>query len=295
MQTMSKPEKTNISALILAGGQSRRFDYQDKGLIPIKLQFNHDSIKSSDADTAKTMVEHVLDRLTPQVNTVSISCNQNIPQYQSILQRYYSANIAFIDFSQAQDNNTDDSSDRQTRQLFEQAVCFNDIGSSDESDGSKNADRENRACEKQASKNKDKPILRGPLAGIYQFLNYCSSEWVFICPCDIPMLPDDIVQKLSKVLAESDSEVSYPVDRQGHYHLAILLKCSAGLNALENLIEDIEQSTAKNTKSSASSIRNWLARMKSEQLSIDMLESAFANINSAVDMSQFEARQNDNH
>lgn len=277
---MSKPEKTNISALILAGGQSRRFDYQDKGLLPIKLQSNQHPIKSSGSDVAKPMVEHVLDRLTSQVNTVSISCNQNIPKYQSILQRYYSASIAFIDFTQAQDNNADQSIDRQTRQLFEQAVCFNDIGNGDDSDG---------------SKNNDKPILRGPLAGIYQFLKYCSSEWVFICPCDIPTLPDDIVQKLSKVLVEPDLEVSYPVDKKGHYHLAILLKCSAGLNALESLISDIGPSTGKNAKPSDSSIKNWLARMKSEQLSIDMLESAFANINSAVDMSQFEAQQNDNH
>lgn len=70
----------SISALILAGGQSQRFNYNDKGLIQF-LQ--------------KPMIVHVVERIAPQVTYVSISCNRHIEQYRSIIQNYYQVSHQF--------------------------------------------------------------------------------------------------------------------------------------------------------------------------------------------------------
>ena len=56
-----------VTGLILAGGRGRRWGGQDKGLIEI---------------AGKTMVEHVLERVRPQVATIIISANRNLDSYR---------------------------------------------------------------------------------------------------------------------------------------------------------------------------------------------------------------------
>ena len=42
---------------------------------------------------------------------------------------------------------------------------------------------------------------RGPLAGIAAALPYCKNDWVLVVPCDMPFLPEDLIEKLSNNLA----------------------------------------------------------------------------------------------
>ena len=60
--------KSKITGLILAGGRGTRMGRVDKGLQPFR---------------GTTMVAHVLRRLAPQVDTVAINANRNLPQYQA--------------------------------------------------------------------------------------------------------------------------------------------------------------------------------------------------------------------
>jgi len=39
---------------------------------------------------------------------------------------------------------------------------------------------------------------QGPLAGIAAALPFCQNDWVLIAPCDMPLLPSDIIEKLSQ-------------------------------------------------------------------------------------------------
>ncbi len=55
-----------ISALILAGGRGSRMGHVDKGLQPFR---------------GTTMVQHVLERLAPQVGSIAINANQNLDAY----------------------------------------------------------------------------------------------------------------------------------------------------------------------------------------------------------------------
>lgn len=60
------PTKEDITAVVLAGGQGRRVDKQDKGL----LDFN-----------GKKLIEHVLASLTKQTNDIVIVANRHIDTY----------------------------------------------------------------------------------------------------------------------------------------------------------------------------------------------------------------------
>ncbi|MCK5901548.1 MAG: molybdenum cofactor guanylyltransferase [Cocleimonas sp.] len=60
--------KNDITALILAGGRGQRLGGKDKGLVCYKN---------------KPFIEHVLERIEPQVSTVLINANRNKAQYQA--------------------------------------------------------------------------------------------------------------------------------------------------------------------------------------------------------------------
>jgi len=55
------------SAIILAGGEGQRMGGVDKGL----MQWHN-----------KPLIQHVIERLAPQVDEIIISCNRNIEQYK---------------------------------------------------------------------------------------------------------------------------------------------------------------------------------------------------------------------
>jgi molybdopterin-guanine dinucleotide biosynthesis protein A len=49
----------------------------------------------------------------------------------------------------------------------------------------------------------DNKNFLGPLAGIDAALSHCQNEWVFITPCDMPLLPADIVSRLYQAVTTS--------------------------------------------------------------------------------------------
>ena len=58
-----------MTGLILAGGRGMRMGGADKGLVPLNGQ---------------PLISHVLRRLQPQVATLMISANRNLPQYRAL-------------------------------------------------------------------------------------------------------------------------------------------------------------------------------------------------------------------
>jgi molybdopterin-guanine dinucleotide biosynthesis protein A len=67
-----------VSGIILAGGLSRRMGGVDKGLQPLR---------------GKPMVEHVLERLVPQVDEIVINANQNLDRYGALGHRVASDEV----------------------------------------------------------------------------------------------------------------------------------------------------------------------------------------------------------
>ena len=62
-------KENNITGLILAGGEGRRVHGQDKGLVPWR---------------GKRLIDHVAERLGPQVDQLIVSCNRNSSAYSEI-------------------------------------------------------------------------------------------------------------------------------------------------------------------------------------------------------------------
>lgn len=58
-----------ISSIILAGGRATRMGGLDKGLVPLQK---------------KPLIQHVIERLSPQVDEIIINANREISQYQSL-------------------------------------------------------------------------------------------------------------------------------------------------------------------------------------------------------------------
>ncbi len=60
---------TEVTGLILAGGRGARLGGADKGLLPL---------------TSQPLVQHVFERLAPQVRTVLLSANRNHARYRAL-------------------------------------------------------------------------------------------------------------------------------------------------------------------------------------------------------------------
>ena len=241
--TQSHPP--TIEALILAGGQSQRFNYNDKGLIHF---------------LNRPMIAHVIERIAPQVTSISISCNRNSAEYQSIYADYYQK----IDAQSSTSPQAKSITKSITTSISTAPTCFKD---------------------------KSESLLQGPLVGIASFLDYGESDTIFICSCDMPMIPRDIVQQLFNAMDQSGADASYPVDENGHHHLALLIKRSAAVNALQTLkaVSELENSHLER-KTKTHSIKNWLNQINTHPILVNSHNIDFADINSITDMALIEQK-----
>lgn len=64
-----KLDKSGVSAVILAGGEGRRMGQRNKGLLPLQ---------------GRAMIQHVINRLRPQVSSILISANQDLADYRAL-------------------------------------------------------------------------------------------------------------------------------------------------------------------------------------------------------------------
>ena len=65
---MQVTHKHQVTAIILSGGRATRMGGIDKGLVPLKN---------------KPFIQHVINRLTPQVDEILINANREIAQYET--------------------------------------------------------------------------------------------------------------------------------------------------------------------------------------------------------------------
>jgi molybdenum cofactor guanylyltransferase len=142
-----------VTAIVLAGGRGLRMGGQDKGLLSYK---------------GKTLIDHVIDRLSPQVEELFISANRNLEDYA---QRGF-------------------------------PVLTDTL-----------------------------PDYSGPLAGVLVGLEKARFEWLVVSPCDTPLLPLDLVDRLCRARGKSRAVVAKD-PLQTHYTTLMLHKDRlAALNA----------------------------------------------------------------
>lgn len=185
-------DKQQVTGLILAGGAGRRVQGRDKGLIEWH---------------GKPLVEHLLQRIKPQVDTLLISCNRNIEQYQA-----YGFNLVV---------------DHQ-------------------------------------------PDYQGPLAGIEAAIKHIDSDFLLITACDMPLLPEDLVERLLSPLLQSRNptlDVSIAHDGVREQYLCAMLRRSC-LNSLSGYLASGQRA-----------VRHWYALQQIVNVDFSDKTKAFGNYN----------------
>jgi molybdenum cofactor guanylyltransferase len=185
----------------------RRMDSRDKGLVPFR---------------GKPMVQHAIDRLAPQVNSLIVNANRNVETYAS----------------------------------FGHPVVSDDISG-----------------------------FAGPLAGLHAGMRTCAdasrdantqnSEWIVTVPCDSPMLPLDLVQRLFDAAQNESAEIAVAVTDEGAQPVFALYK----LSLLENLETFLNAGERK--------IDKWTAQHCAANVPFEDA-SAFANINTSAELSALQ-------
>ncbi|GGP54649.1 molybdenum cofactor guanylyltransferase [Shewanella algicola] len=64
----------------------------------------------------------------------------------------------------------------------------------------------------------------GPLAGMVTALKQTQAEYLLVVPCDCPMLPDDLAQRLLAALTEKNADIAVASDGEREQPVVLLLK-----------------------------------------------------------------------
>lgn len=197
---MTRPETNTVTGLVLAGGRATRMNGIDKGLVEVAGQ---------------PMVDHVLQRLRPQVARLVINANRNHAVYA-------------------------------TRGWPVVADASGEFA--------------------------------GPLAGMAAGLKAADTDWVVTVPCDSPLVPEDLVSRLSRAVINAGADAAVASGAGRLQPVFALLP--------RRLLTDLESFLAEGGRK----IDRWYAQHTVAEVEFDDNEGAFLNVNTPDDRDQLEAR-----
>ncbi len=117
----------------------------------------------------------------------------------------------------------------------------------------------------------------GPLAGIEAGLMRCKKNNLLVIPCDTPLLPSTLFERLDQALAEDQNALAaYAITNDGPQPLCCLLKPS------------VAGSLAKYLDDQKASVIRWLEQISAKAVHFDD-STAFSNFNS---MEMFQSLSN---
>jgi molybdopterin-guanine dinucleotide biosynthesis protein A len=182
-----------VTGLILAGGRGRRMGGVDKGQQIFR---------------GRPLVDHVIERLRPQVESLLISAA-----------------------SQAYDS-------------YGWPVIADELGA-------------------------------GPLAGVHAGLGACETELVVTAPCDTPLLPDDLVQRLHAALQDADAAIA-KVGTQRHNVCALVRR-------------ELRPRLEAFLKEGGRGVEAWYATLNTADVAFDDRPGAFANVNTLDELRRLQS------
>jgi molybdenum cofactor guanylyltransferase len=196
------PVDAEVTGVVLAGGLGRRMSQDGCGVNKAMIAFR-----------GRPLIEHVIDRIRPQVGSLIINGDPDEPCWSS----------------------------------FPQSVIPDRI-----------------------------PDRPGPLAGIHAALLAIRTPWLLCVPCDTPLLPPDLVSRLSQAQAHANADrVSVRCAAQAHPVIALLHRSLAG---------ELEQYLTAGGRR----IETWLSQGRWVEAPFDD-EEAFVNLNTAHELRRLES------
>ena len=120
------------------------------------------------------------------------------------------------------------------------------------------------------------PDFPGPLAGILAALESIDSDILLAVPCDTPLLPDDLVQRLLKALTKNSADIAIPFDGERVQPAVMLMRRCVAADLRDYLI------------SGERKVQWWLKRHHTVQADFSGEAAAFANLNTLADLALLE-------
>ncbi|MBX9675908.1 MAG: molybdenum cofactor guanylyltransferase [Methylotenera sp.] len=189
-----------ISCIILSGGLATRMGGVDKGLVTLQ---------------EKPLIEHVIARLTPQVDEILINANRKIAQYQT---------FAYPVLQDAHSN------------------------------------------------------FIGPLAGFSLGLQHAKHDYLLTVPCDSPLLPHDLVQRLLKELIKKNADIAV-ASSDGNAHPVFCLCKKSVLPSLTAYLKAGERR-----------VSSWQKSLAYIEVDFSDCSDAFVNLNTFEDLASLELK-----
>ena len=117
----------------------------------------------------------------------------------------------------------------------------------------------------------------GPLAGLHAGMKAAKTEFLLSVPCDSPLLPDDLSQRLMSALESQNADIA--VAKTGEQHHPVFCLCRTSLaQDLENYL-----------KAGGRKVDEWQKKHAYVEVGFDDNPLAFSNINTPEDLSKLEA------
>lgn len=120
------------------------------------------------------------------------------------------------------------------------------------------------------------PDYPGPLAGMLSAMQKLGSDWFLFCPCDTPMIPDDLAARL---WAQRGQYPAVWVNDGERDHPTIVLMHRKLISPLENYLAAGERR-----------VMFFLREAGSHAIAFPDQQQNFINVNSPEDLSQWEGR-----
>lgn len=111
----------------------------------------------------------------------------------------------------------------------------------------------------------------GPLAGLHAGMTCANTELLACVPCDVPLLPSDLVVRLHQALAAAKADIAVAHTSSGLQPTFLLCRCT-----LRPSIEDFLAGGGR-------AFWHWLTRQRYVEVAFAD-EAAFSNINTPQDM-----------
>ena len=119
----------------------------------------------------------------------------------------------------------------------------------------------------------------GPLSGFLAGLEHCETPYLVTVPCDSPLFPEDLVQRLATALVEHDAEIAMAATREGGALQVQPVFCLMKTELLESLI--------RFTQSGQRKIDKWTAQHRCVDVPFDDAH-AFTNANTPDELRQLQ-------
>jgi molybdopterin-guanine dinucleotide biosynthesis protein A len=131
----------------------------------------------------------------------------------------------------------------------------------------------------------------GPLAGFITGLEHCTTPWLLTVPCDTPLFPPDLVERMASRFAQEDADIAVAsaieTDEDGKPRLRQQpVFCLMHVHLLESLLAF--------TQSGGRKIGAWTAQHKTVSVPFNRPTDdamAFCNANTLAELHLLESRQ----